>query len=330
MKRLLICFITAITLILIIAAPVYAIDLPDSTPTVPEIYCWRNVLETDDFLCVILENTPYTTTPDVNYSEAFLWRFMDTDGTTELAQSLGSNYNESGYGYNVIGWYFDAASAPTWGQSYYLTLSGNPAHFASPPQYSYQINAGDYSALTDTDDVQAAIAARVLLLANDLDSYWGLTSDESLLLEIETGTVLSTYGEAFFREALYGLQAYAGEAFRLIINDVNIEDRTWNTNYSSNLTIQYSGSYIDPAMTAGQNMLDVNYNLFGLIGVIILCIGVIITEWFISGGDMWEKLIPCAAILVIAARLGVMGLGELALLAAVSWLFVDAKIWKMV
>lgn len=320
--------IIAIIAIFSLATPAYAIDLPDSTPEVESINCYRNLLETGDFLIVVYENTPYTTTPDIDYGDAFIWRLFDTDGTTELAQATGYDYNEAGYGYNLISFYFSASEAPTWGQQYYLRLSGTPSAFPSPPEYNYQIETTDYSSFTESADVEAELTAHILNLAQDLDNKWGLEDAYSLLLEIETGTVLSIYGEAFFRGAIYGCQALAPQVFRLVINEVDTDPRAWTDEYSENLSTQYAGTWVEGTIDAGGDLFGVDYNLLGIIIMLLFCVGVIIANIAI-GGDQWGGFIDAAVVLVIAARIGFYGLGELALVAAICWLYISARLWKV-
>lgn len=166
----------ALILILGLGSMAYAIDNPDSTPTIEDMDIYRNVLETGDMFILIKENTPYATPPsDYAYDDAYIWRLYDTDGTTELAQSTGYAYHENGYGYNVIGFYLDADDAPTWEQSYIIKLSGTPAAFESPespPTYTYNVELSDYSALTVTQEVLDAISVRVLDIATDLNGEW--------------------------------------------------------------------------------------------------------------------------------------------------------------
>lgn len=330
--RLTIIIIAVLISSFILATPAYAhIDIPDSAPTVESIDCYRNVLETGDFFILVYENTPYEETPDIDYSDAFIWRLMDTDGTIELAQALGYDYNENGYGYNVISFYFSAEDAPTWEDDYYLTLSGTPSAFESPPEYTFEISHADYSALIDTDAVKTAIAARIITMAADLDNKWGLNETTSLLLEVETGTVLSIYGEAFFRGAIYGIQAMAPDIFRLVISDITaLTDREWGEEYTTNLTTQYSGTYLDPALEAGKSFFNLDYNFMGMLITLIICAGLIFATWYLSGGNLWKGFIESAAPLVICTRMALFGMGELGLIAAVGWLYVSAKLWKIV
>jgi hypothetical protein len=322
----------AISLLWAAPKPVLAIDEPDSTPSIANKWVWRNVLENNDMLIIIYENTPYATTPDVPYSEAFIWRLISANGTTELGQAVGYNYNEYGYGYNVIGFYFSASENITWGENYYLKLSGTPAAFAEPPEYVYQLSSGDYSSLTDAEDIEDDIESKILQIAADLENKWGLSVDYELLEQSEVGMVLSIYGESFFRGALYGLQAYAPDVFRLVIGNIDpaaLTDRTWTDNYSESLPGQYPGSAIEEGMQAGNDFLDVTYNLFGLL-LTLGFIGILITVCLTISGDWWGSVCGGVAPMVIFTRMGLFGMGELALVTALGWLFFSAKMWKLI
>lgn len=327
--KYIIAVVMAITLVICPASAVLAISNPDSTPTLEDVWVFRNVLETADTLVIALENTPYATTPtDYTYSNAFVWRFMD--GDNETAQVEGYDYNESGYGYNVIAFYFDAATAPTWLGDYDLRLSGKPSAFADPPHYTFPIPVSAYSALTDTDEVKAAIANLVIDLANDLYVYWGLNYLTTLVEETETATVLSLAGQSFFRGAIYGLQGMAPAAFAMTVVNLDVTDRTWTTGYSDNLTAQHTGSYIGTGFDAGEDFFGTDYNLLGMLITLAIGGGLLFANWYIAGGNVWRGAVEAAAPLVIFTRMGVFGLGELCLIAALCWIYVNARIWKMV
>jgi hypothetical protein len=326
----------ALLLMFVIAAPAFAIALPDSTPQVIGKWVWQSVIDPGDILIIIYENTPYATPPATDYSEAFTWEFMNTTGNVSLGWSDGYDYNDKGYGYNVIGIYFSAAEVVSkgiiWGDSYYLKLNGSPVAFADPPQYIYQITASDYTTLTDPDEIQIEIEDRITQIAADLDNKWGLGLSYSLIDQSETGIVLSIYGEAFFRGALYGIQSYAPDLFRVVISNIDsssLSDRSWSDNYSSNLTTQYAGTDIETGMNAGNDFLDVSYNLFGLI-ITLAIMAIIVIASLIIGGDWWGSFVGCIAPAVICTRLGLFGMGELALIAAICWLFLSAKVWKII
>lgn len=328
-KHFIISLTLALFVTLSVSTPVMAISNPDDTPVVDHIWIWRNVLETGDTFVMFLENTPYATTPtDYTYSQAFIWRLMD--GDDDIGQAVGYSYDEDGYGYNVIGFYFDAADAPAWAGNYTLRLSGNPSAFADPPEYNFPIDAGSYSALTDTDDVQADIADKVIYLADELYTYWGLSASTSLIYQSETAIVLSIAGQSFFRGAIYGIQGMAPAAFPITIDGFTIDDRAWTGAYETALDAQHAGNPIETALNAGESLLDVDYNLFGLIIILVISGGIILANWYLAGGQVWKGLIEAAPILVIGTRMGLMGLGELGLVAAICMLYDNARLWKLV
>ncbi len=333
--------ITGITLLLLfgltLAAPrVYATDLPSSTPTVEEFNVYRDVLEDDDFLLIVYENTPYSGTPDRNYSESFIWRLKSTDGLTEYAQAVGYNYNNDGWGYNVVSFYLDSGNvtalmgAGYWEKAYKITLTGTPAAYASPPTYTFTLSPSDYSSLTDTAEVKTATADRLIVIAADLDNKWGLSVTYSLIDSSEVGNVLSIYGESFFRGAIYGVQAMAPSIFSLSISNINIAERTFTPVYITELGSQYTGTYLEPAMLAGEGFFAVSYNLFGILLILLVCAFIVGGNWLLSGGNLWKGGVESAGPLIIGARLAMIPMGEFGLIVALCWFYVSAKVWKLI
>lgn len=335
MKRLTLGIIAALIVFSGMAKPAHAafIDLPDSDPTIVSIDIYRNILETADMLIIVEENTPYASTPDLQYGSAFVWRLIDTDNTTEIAQALGFSFNEKGYGYNVISFYLSAAeftaAGLAWEDPLKLRLSGTPVAFASPPTFTYDISASDYSSETVPVEVQLAIRDKVILIALDLNIQWALSAALSLVEGTDTTTVLSFNGQAFFRGAIFGIQAMAPAAFPLAISDVDVTDRTWTTGYADNLTGQLTGD-LSAGLVAGQTLLDSNYNLFGLLLILGICAVIIFGNWYLAGGNLWKYFPEVGAVTVIGARMSLMGLGELGLLASLTWLYISAKMWRMI
>jgi len=258
----------ALLAIILYAVPAYAfIDSPDSTPTIESKKAYRNILETGDMLIIVYANIPYSSEPEIAVDDAFIWRVRD--GDTLLGCAVGYPYNSNGYGYNVYAFYFSADDAPTWGEAYTLRLSGTPYAFEDIPEYNFTLQGNDYSNLTDSDDVKAELASDILTIATDLDNKWALETGYSLLLEVETGTVLSIYGEAFFRGAVYGIQALAPSLFRLQYLDMDAEDREWSETYINELEAQWNETWVGDAREAGKSVLDVDFNLFGIILTLI-------------------------------------------------------------
>lgn len=323
--------ILALTLALMIlpVVPVYAISLPDSDATLESVNVYRNLLETGDRLFVIYANIPYATTPDDPVTETFIWRLIDTDNTTVLGSTIGYAYNESGYGYNVWSLYFDASDNLTWGSAYTLRLSGTPSAFASPPEYNFSVTSGDYTSFTTNADNEAALAARVVALAGELDVRWGLSASDSLLSQGESTTVLSIYGEAVFRGAIQGLQSMAPAAFSVVVRDIDVDDRTWTTGYADNLTTQYDTTWIETARDASASLFGKTYDLPMVMLMLIFCVALIIGNVMLTN-DAWNGLIDVALLAIIGARLDLYAIGFLMLIGAICIIYLGLRIFRIV
>ncbi len=323
--------LTLLAVLLLNATPVYAdTDDPDSTPSIESINIYRNLIETGDLLTLVYANIPYGTLPDTPVTETFIWSLIDTDNVTEFGSTVGTNYNDDGYGFNVYSMYFDAdnvtAQGITWGTSYTLRLAGNPAVFDTPPIFNFSINAANYSVLTVRTEVQAELAARILIIAADLDNKWGLTSAASLITQNETATVLSLNGEAFFRGAIFGLQAMAPGVFGVVIRAIDLDDRTWNTTYSVNLTNQWEGTWAETAQEGGKALFGTDYDLLSIIMLLAMA-GFLLYGNITLTGDHWNALIDVTVLGVFAARLGLYDFGFLMLVAALCIFYISAKVW---
>ncbi len=315
--------------LLVFAAPAVATDQPSDTPTAT-FYVYRNLLETGDWLLLIYQNIPYTIIPNEPVWETYMWRLLATDNVTELGTATSYSFNDNGYGWNVTSMYWDAgnvtANGMVWNTAYTIRLSQNPTMFATPVNYNYQLSAADYSTLTDPTAVQAELAARILLIASDLDIRWGLGASYSLLNETETGTVLSIYGEAFFRGAIYGIQGLCPEIFAYIIEDLNMESRTWSGAYITTLEEQHQGTWVQTAMDAAGDLFGTSYNLTVIIWSLLACAAAFIAS-LIASGDAWHGMADAKTMLIVSTRLGFFGLGFLGLLAALAVFYGMSRLW---
>lgn len=301
---------------------------PDSTPTV-EIDVYRNLLETGDTFFLIYANIPYAATPDEPVNESFVFRLIDTDGTTELGQNTGYPYVDDGYGYNVYSMYFSAADNLTWGAAYTIRLSGNPTIFDDPPVYNYPVDSTDYSSLTVTYDVQVEMSIRIMAIANSLDIEWGLGSSYSLLYESEVGTVLSIYGEAFFRNAIYGLQALCPQIFRFAVGDVEVTDRTYDEEYAGNLSSQYAGTWVETAQQGGAALAGTSYDWMTVMMVIVIVVLAIFGGMALAAGDFWSGAVDGIIVMVSCARLGFFELAAVGLVTGMAWVYISGKMWSV-
>lgn len=300
---------------------------PDSTPTATT-YVFRNLIESGDQLYVVYANIPYAATPTELESDAFIWRLIDTDGTSVLGQTTGYPFNDSGYGYNVYSFYFSSAEAPTWDQAYTVRLTGNPAIFDTPPTYDYTLDSGDFSsAASDTPTQRTELGNRIILMAQNLDIQWGLTTTTTLLSETETGTVLSINGEAFFRNAILGLQAMAPQIFSFESGTVSNTDRTWSSAYATNISTQYAGTWVGTAQSAGASFFGKSYDLISIIIILAAVIAAIAANFWIAK-SAWLGMIDGSVVAVLLSR-AIYEPTYVAFIGGIMSLYVSAKVWGL-
>lgn len=301
---------------------------PDSTPTV-EIDFYRNLLETGDVLCLIYANIPYASTPTASVGDAFIWSLIDTDNVTELGTDTGYAYVDNGYGYNVFSMYFDADESLTWSGNYTVRLSGNPLVFADPPVYNYTVSSDDYSDITDSYLAQLELSFRLIAIAGQLDTEWGLDSSESLIYESEIGSLLSIYGEVVFRNAIYGLQALCPMIFRFAVGDTEVTDRTYTEEYAENLSSQYAGTWVATAQQGGADLAGTSYDWMTTMVCLVIAVVAVFGGMALAAGDFWSGMVDGAIVLVGFARLGFFELAAVGLVAGMCWIYISGKMWSV-
>lgn len=266
--------IAVIALMWLIPVPVSAILLPSSTPTLSPVHANRNLIETGDRLIYAYYTIPYTVTPTVAIDETFIFRFLGTDGVTELGSVLAYPYNDSGYGSGVIAFYFNAADALTWGAAYTIRLSGNPGQFTVPPTYDFPVPASAWTSLTTQADNQDDVANKILAMALDLEVAWSATLTD----QTEVGTVLSTTGESYFRNAIPGLQSMAPDLFYLKIENPTYTNRTWGTNQATTYANRFDGTWVGDGIDAVAGMFKLEFSYIGGAFILIACVFALIAS----------------------------------------------------
>ncbi len=273
------CFTVAIlsplALFLFLASPVYAdVDNPDSV-SLYDMAVYRHLIEEDDFLAVIPYSITYGTEPDISIDKTFIFRFIDTDGTTELGACLAFPYINNGYGDGIVSFYFDADSAPTWETEYTVRVDGNPTQFSSPDTWPFTLPTSAYSSYDTQEENQALLKSDIIAIARDLEISWGI----ELLGESDVSTVLGDYGEAYFRNAIYGIQNMCPSLFSVEIVPLEPSDRTWDTDFADSFLTKYDGTWFGDALTGFGGLFNVETSaatsLASLV-ITIIMIGVLI------------------------------------------------------
>jgi hypothetical protein len=329
MKRQIVFIVLAVMLAVSAVLPVFATLNPDSTPVLDQVDVFRNLLEVGDSLYIWYADVPYLAPPATSFPNTFIWRLIDTGGVTVLGSTVGTEFNDDGYNEAVYSMYFPKAAGLVWGAPYTLRLTGNPANFTTPPTYPYDVLVTDYTAAVTTADNQIALGARVVAMALKLNIAWGLAVDYYLTAAGEFTTVLSSYGQAYFREAVFGLQAMAPDVFLFDLSNIDVTPRTFTSNYTDILDDQWAGTWVETARSGMTALFGTTFDLTSVIVMLVVCIALLMANMSISQGDYWSGMVDVCFALVVAARLGAYGLGFMALVDAICIIYLGMKLWGL-
>jgi hypothetical protein len=328
MKKLTIALIIGLlAATIVLPVSVYAVD-PDD-PDALEIpanfmFVNRSVIETGDTVFYCLYNLDYTVAglPDDNANINYIFRLIDSDGTTERGQALPYPYKDQGYNWGVASWYFTAAQTTallTWNEIYVIRVSQNPAKFATPTEWDFNLDAAAYTLLTDMDDNQLQMAERLELMAQELETLW----TQTLLEEQDTGTVFSSDGEAYFRNAIIGSQAMAPSIYFVQLVSIDTSTRVWGTSLSDDYKERLYGvdglpgtaddNWIYTSIAGAADLVSVPSVLIVGMAVLAGCV------WLIyQSNKQWQTPMPGYAgslLLVMAGGMVFLGLQVVALIA---------------
>lgn len=304
---------------------IYADTASPNLTAINESYVWRNVLETGDYLLVARYAVNYTTIPATDISDTFLFRLMDATNTIELGVVEAYPYQNDGYGQGVVSWYFPASTAPIWLGSYWIQISGKFQAFTSPPTYNYNIPASSYSTLTVQSAIQDQIAETIIELAKTVGKSWNPVV--ALTEEAESGTILSVYGEAYFRPIIPGIQTMCPQLFFMQIYDVTVSNTTWSTNQSDTSGAMVQNSTAGSGISGVASLFNMSFSAIAMIPIIIVAIVLVIIG--AVQGNMLSGLINASFVLTGATAFGWFPMGILMIISFFCAVYILYHlIWK--
>jgi len=269
--------IAILWLLLVVSPALAAIASPDDLQ-INSVYVYQHCIETNDQLYLVNYFIDYDPdadpatddNPDENITEAFLCRFMD--GADELKAIAPYAYYDEGYDEGIIAIYFSASDPdlPVWEGAYTIELTGNPTldWGGDPPSTSvsvFDLWSGSDSIAETRDE----LAARILYIADQLESAWGVNMVDST----GTGAYLSEYGEAYFTNAISDIQVMAPKAFAGGTTSPEWEHKELPATYAEERATSLDGTPIDLTALAdwwGIERMWTSSILFILGGILLL------------------------------------------------------------
>lgn len=253
---------------------------PDEAESIISIRIFKDMVETGDVSITFHWDLPYAdngTYPDTPASQSIMFQLVDTDNTTILSTAepyVYAPFQTNGYGKGVSAFYFNAADNLTWGQAYNIRVVQNPTYFTSPTSIQQTISGTDYSSATTQAESREEMKEYYLDLCDLLLAEY----DINLSTSTDTGIVLSTYGESYFRAAVAGIQMLCPTLF--YVQDYSPVEMTV-TPYDSTLQNTYSLRMATSEIKRGSDRLMAHFGLTGyfFMGLLIL-VGCIISGIF--------------------------------------------------
>lgn len=273
-----------------IAYPVFAIAEPTSV-SLDNIVVFQDLLYTDDFLAVVPYNIPFTLAPDENIAQTFIFRMIDTDNVTELGAVLASPAYDDGYGSGIVSFYF--ASGVAWNQPYIFRVQQNPTYYPAGQTWDFIIGESNYSS---SSDQAAALKTKVVDSATFLTTTFGV----ALLGKSEAGvTVLSTYGELYYLNAIPALQSMCPSLFEVQLTNPDYTKRSWDTAFAEALKTKYSGTIFYEFMTGYAGLFNMETSAAMMVLSIIAFVAMVLVSVWKFKANMMSAFIDGYTLLLL-------------------------------
>lgn len=189
----------------------------------------RDTISNGDIALMFSANLSFSSFPTTPANLTL--RYELWNGSTLLQRQTPYVLHNYGYGQTVGSFYFTASNAPAWGGNYTIRIQEQAGYFESAQSYNLTLVAGNWSSYTGQLDNQALAATYAMGLAQGLETAYGYdfwtTSD--------TGNVLASYGEVYFKGAIPGITGIAPSIFTRQSQIIGSGD----VGYNQNLGLQY-------------------------------------------------------------------------------------------
>ncbi len=208
-KRILITLVATLVMVIVLmpVSLVLAIANPTDGPTIEQVDIYRHTLETDDMLILVQYYLNYAANPTETINEAYLGRLMNGGEITNVAPY---SYYDKGYDHGVFSMYLTAAEASgLWEDPLIVEFNGNPTLSwpGDPPGTSTAVLI--WHATITAEATETLLSIKVVSIANQLSDYWSVALTEA----VAGGTVLSSYGEQYFTNAIPNLHTMCPNIF---------------------------------------------------------------------------------------------------------------------
>ena len=271
MRRCLIVILTVILMLGVFSSPVAAMDEPDSV-LLHDIVVFHDLIIAGDFLAIVPYDIPFTTQPDDDIDETFIFTMVSPNSTDIIGTTTAYPRYNGGYGQGIVSLYFSENVST--GYAYKFRVQQSPSYYPTPQYWEFVIGASDYATESDQDE---ALRAKILDVAGPLSTEWLV----DLVTTSDVGqTVLSTYGELYFLNAVPGLQAMCPNLLAVQIESPTYDKRSWATTIADTLRTKYAGTIIEDFMTGYAGLFSMETPAaMNVLSIILFAALIIIATW---------------------------------------------------
>lgn len=270
-KRIAIAVCISILTFCLSGVPAAAVDPASPTTfSIIDAAAYHNLYELGDSLYIFHYNIYYASDqPTTPADKLFLYRLMDTDGTTQLGSTVPYPYNNSGYDEGIGGFYFAADVAPTWETAVIIRMEGNPQYWSAPPVATYTYVLSDYCQFDTQTENQTQLGNWVLNEFVDLEVNWGI----KLTTEGNAGTVLNTTGETYIKGTIAGFKEMCPQIFGTTITSNTVTDAPYTARSAVyEWEHQWDGTWVEDALTGFGGLFGIGWKMVTAIITLILTI----------------------------------------------------------
>lgn len=291
MKRILLSIALCLVFSVVSAPAALAMGEPDSV-SLHDIEVFHDLIVAGDFLAVVPYNIPFTTLPADDIDKTFIFSMISNNSTAVIGTvSAYPRYNK-GYGGGLISFYFSANISLN--QPYKFRVMENPTYYPLPKYWDFIIGEANYATEANQDE---ALRAKIIDMAEPLSIEWAV---DLLTTTDAGGTVLSTYGELYFLNAVPGLAAMCPNLFAVQIEAPSYEKRSWSYTIAETLRTKYNGTIIADLMTGFAGLFSTDTPAaMNILSILLFAALIVVAVWKFKATTISAFLDGYALLLVL-------------------------------
>ena len=268
--------------------------------TIGNVNIFRNLINNGDRLIMFTSNIDWENLPANNVRTMFMFRLMDSDGSTVLATTQPYYAYNGGYYLQAVGFYFPDDSVIEWGGEYQIRIDGNPSQWytISDVKEIYNITGVDYTEASDQSANQTELAAWIINISQLLENDWlNYLSIAPLITTDSNGNqVLTKTGQSYYLNTLANINYMAPSLFGStaeltpIIPDNPMPETPASPSLIERWENQYEGTWVQESLQAFGDLFHTNWRTITSILCLVLWVifaAISQMKWGTTDAGLW-------------------------------------------